>query len=176
MRGGADILQLRHKTLPRGELLRVAMRMRALTTAGGALFIVNDYADIAIISGADGVHLGHDDMSLESARQVVGASMLIGASASKPEDARAAHAADYIGSGPVFSTPMKAEKGVIDPAGVAAVASAVNKPVFAIGGIDELNLVRLTALGIRRACVIRAVADASDPQAVTRRLRAMLDA
>ncbi|MEO8745395.1 MAG: thiamine phosphate synthase [Candidatus Dormiibacterota bacterium] len=176
LRGGADVLQLRHKTLPRGELLALARKLRA--TAAGALFVVNDHVDIALLSGADGVHLGPDDLSIAAARRVAGDRLIIGASASTPDAARTAvdEGADYLGTGPAFATPIKTSKTVIGPQGVAAVAEAVGRevPVFAIGGIDESNLAQLTALGVRRACVIRAVAEARDPEQAARRLRAML--
>lgn len=178
VRGGADVVQLRHKTLARGELLALARRLRA--AAGDALFIVNDHVDIALLSGADGVHLGPDDLSVEGARRVAGDRLFIGASASSPEAARTAvdQGADYLGSGPAFATPIKTSKQVIGPQGVAAIAEAVGRevPVFAIGGIDESNLAQLTALGVRRACVIRAIAEAADPEVAARRLRAMLTA
>ena len=178
LRGGADMLQLRHKTMPRGELLELARRLRELTAAAGRLFIVNDHLDIALIAGADGVHLGPDDLSLESARRLAPQGLLIGASASSPEAARAAAGAgaDYIGSGPAFATPVKQEKHVIGAAGVAAVVAAVEVPVFAIGGIEESNLGQLVAAGVRRVSVIRAVADSGDAESATRRLRAMLEA
>jgi thiamine-phosphate pyrophosphorylase len=149
-------------------------------TGSGALFIVNDHVDIALLSEADGVHLGPDDLSIASARRVAGDRLLIGASASTPEAALAAVAegADYLGSGPAFATPIKSEKRVIGPEGIAAIAAAAGAkvPVFAIGGIDESNVVQLTAVGLRRACVIRAIADAADPEQVARHLRAMLEA
>jgi thiamine-phosphate pyrophosphorylase len=177
LRGGADVVQLRHKTLARGEILELARRLRELTSAAEAVFIVNDHVDIALASGADGVHLGPDDVPISSARGLVPAGFLIGASASDPQSAASAVSAgaDYIGCGPAFSTPVKKEKGVIGPAGVAAVASSVDVPVFAIGGIDESNVGQLTALGLHRVCVIRGVADAADPEWAARRLRAMLD-
>jgi thiamine-phosphate pyrophosphorylase len=180
IRGGADVLQLRHKKLARGELLSLARRLREVTTRSGALFVVNDFVDIALLCGADGVHLGPDDLRIQSALRVAGDRLLIGASASTPETARAAivEGADYLGSGPAFATPIKSEKQVIGPEGVAAItATAGSKvPVFAIGGIDEWNVAQLTTVGLRRACVIRAVAEASDPEQATRRLRAMLTA
>jgi len=178
VRGGADMIQLRHKTLPRGELLALARTLREITRAAGVPLVVNDHVDIALLSEADGVHLGADDITIESARRVAGDRLLLGASASTPEAAVAAAAAGaaYVGCGPAFATPVKSEKPVIGPAGVAMVAAAVSVPVFAIGGIDESNLGELTALGLRRACVIRAVADSADPEATVRRLRAMLDA
>lgn len=180
VRGGADVIQLRHKSLARGELLALARRVREITARSKALFVVNDHVDIAVLSHADGVHLGQDDLTVASARRVAGARLLIGASASSPESARAAIAdgADYLGSGPAFLTPIKTSKQIIGPKGVATIAAAVGPsvPVFAIGGIDESNIAQLTAQGLRRACVIRAVAEARDPEAATRRLRAMLTA
>ena len=160
--------------------MALARRLKEETAAAGRLLIVNDYLDIALMSGADGVHLGPDDLSVAAARQVAGDNLLVGASAGSVEAATSAVAAgaDYLGSGPAFATPIKAAKTVIGPSGVAQVAAAVGAgvPVFAIGGIDEKNIAQLTALGLRRVCVIRAVGDAADPEAITRRLRAMLDA
>jgi thiamine-phosphate pyrophosphorylase len=170
VRGGADAIQLRHKTLPRGELFELARRVREIV--GDCLFIVNDHVDIALLSGADGVHLGPDDLSVASARKVAGDRLLIGVSASTVEAIQPG--ADYAGCGPAFATPLKPEKKVIGPAGVAAVAAAVDIPVFAIGGIDETNLHLLTQLGVRRACAIRAVAGEPDPEAAARNLRAIL--
>jgi thiamine-phosphate pyrophosphorylase len=173
--GGADMVQLRHKSLPRGELLQLARRLRDVV-GSERLFIVNDHVDIALLSGADGVHLGPDDLTVESARRVAGDRLLIGASASSVEAAQraAAEGADYLGTGPAFATPIKSEKNVIGPDGVAAIAHAVQVPVFAIGGIDQSNAGALIAKGIRRICVIRAIGDAADPESAARRLRAML--
>jgi thiamine-phosphate pyrophosphorylase len=175
-RGGADVVQLRHKSMPRGELLELAKRLRFALR--GVLFVVNDHVDIALLSDADGVHLGPDDISVASARRVAGQRLLIGASASTPERAREAVAAgaDYLGCGPAFATPIKASKKVLGPEGIAAIARLVDVPVFAIGGIDTSNLAQLTAAGLRRVCVIRAVGDAADPEKATRELRAMLSA
>ena len=176
LRGGADVIQLRHKTMARGELLELARTLRRLLTE--ALFVVNDHVDIALLSEADGVHLGPDDLSIAGARRVAGDRLFIGASASTVEAARQAigESADYLGCGPAFATPIKAEKTVLGLPGIAAIASQVSVPVFAIGGIDESNLGQLVALGLKRACVIRAVAGAPDPEEAARRLRAMLTA
>jgi len=180
LRGGADILQLRHKLLGRSDLVALARRLRALTRNAGALFVVNDHVDLAVLSEADGVHLGADDLSIGAARHVAGHRLLIGASASTPEAALAAirAGADYIGCGPAFATPLKPQKAVIGPGGVAGVTSGVGPsvPVFAIGGIDASNIAQLTAAGLRRACVVRAVGEAPNPEAATRELRAMLEA
>jgi len=170
VRGGADVIQLRHKSMARGELLTLARDMREVV--GDALFIVNDYVDIALMCGADGVHLGPDDLTVDSARKVAGDRLLVGVSASTADAVQPG--ADYVGCGPAFATPLKPNKEVIGPEGVADLMEAVTIPVFAIGGIDESNIALLTALGIHRACVVRAVADAPDPEEAVRRLRAML--
>ena len=142
--------------------------------------MVNDHVDLALLSQADGVHLGPDDLSLGAARRIAGDSLLIGASASTPAAATAAirAGADYIGCGAAFATPLKPQKTVIGPEGVAKVAEAVgtSAPVFAIGGIDASNIPQLTAAGVRRVCVVRAVGEAPDPEAAARGLRAMLEA
>jgi thiamine-phosphate pyrophosphorylase len=171
VRGGADIVQLRHKSMPRGDLLTLARRLREVV--GDRLFIVNDHVDIALLSGADGVHLGPDDLSVEGARKVAGDRLLVGVSASSAD--AVPPGVDYVGCGAVFATPVKSGKQPIGPEAVASLARALSIPVFAIGGIDQSNLGRLVEAGVRRACVIRAVADAPDPEAATRRLRAMLN-
>jgi thiamine-phosphate pyrophosphorylase len=145
---------------------------------GQTLFIVNDQLDIAMLSDADGVHLGPEDLTVQSARRTAGDRLLIGASAGTLAAAREAVAegADYIGCGAIFATPIKTEKAVIGPTGVAAVADGLgpDTPVFAIGGIDESNVASLVAVGVRRVCVIRAISEAPDPEEAARRLRAML--
>jgi thiamine-phosphate diphosphorylase len=160
--------------MSRGELLQLARRLRAVLT--DALFVVNDHVDIALLSKADGVHLGPDDLSVVAARRVAGDRLVIGASASTAERAREAVSAgaDYLGSGPAFPTPIKAEKRVLGPEGIAAIAKLVDVPVFAIGGIDASNIEQVVAAGLNRACVIRAVGEAIDPEKATRDLRAML--
>ena len=178
LKGGAQIVQLRHKGLRRGDLLTLARRLKAPVGEAGALFVVNDYVDIAMAAGADGVHLGADDLSVPAARHVGGPDLLIGASASTPDAALVAEreGADYVGSGPAFSTPIKAHKRVIGPAVIARIAATVRIPVFAIGGIDESNVEQLAAAGVHRACVIRALFATPDPEAAARNLRAVLDA
>jgi thiamine-phosphate pyrophosphorylase len=176
LRGGVDMVQLRHKSLARGALLELAADLAAEVHAAGRILIVNDHADIARLSGADGVHLGDDDLSVEAARRMLGPDLLVGASASTPAAARrkVAAGADHLGAGPAFPTPLKADKVAAGPVGIAAVATAVPVPVFAIGGITKENLDRLLAAGIRRVCLIRGLAEAADPEAATRSLRRIL--
>lgn len=170
LRGGVEVVQLRQKQLPRGRLLDLACSLAGACASAGALLIVNDHVDIAVLSGADGVHVGPDDLTVAAARRVAGPDVLVGASASFPDAAgRAEHdGADYLGTGPAYPTPLKTEKQVIEPAGVAAVAAAVRVPVFAIGGIDRSRLPELRAAGVERVCAIRALAEAPDPEAEAR--------
>jgi thiamine-phosphate pyrophosphorylase len=176
LRGGVDAVQLRHKSLPRGHLLKLARRLAGLCRAEGAIFVVNDHVDIALASEADGVHLGPDDLSVAGARRAAGDRLLIGASAGSPEAAVGAEAAgaDYLGSGPAYATPLKTEKQVIGPAGVAAVAAAVRIPVFAIGGVDLERLPELRSSGVTRVCAIRSLAGPADSEDQVRRFREAL--
>jgi thiamine-phosphate pyrophosphorylase len=170
LRGGVDVVQLRQKRLARGPLLELATALAASCAAAGALFVVNDHVDVAVLSGADGVHVGPDDLTVGAARRAGGPGLVIGASASTPDAGREAEreGADYLGSGPAYETPLKAEKRVIGPSGVAAVAAAVRLPVFAIGGVDRSRLPELRAAGLTRVCAIRALGEAADPEAEAR--------
>ena len=176
LRGGVDAVQLRQKRLARGRLLELATALATACADAGALFIVNDYVDVAMLSGADGVHLGPDDLPVPAGRRVAGRDLLVGASASTPEAGREAErdGADYLGSGPAYATPLKTEKRVIGPTGVAGVAAAVGLPVFAIGGIDRSRLPELRAAGLTRVCAIRALGEADDPEAEARAWKAAL--
>jgi len=170
LRAGVPVVQLRQKRLPRGRLLELACALAGGCAEAGALLIVDDHLDVALLSGADGVHVGPDDLTVAAARHVAGTDLLVGASAASPEAARRAEldGADYLGSGPAYPTPLKTEKRVIGPAGVAAVAAAVAVPVFAIGGIERSRLPELRAAGVHRVCAIRALGRAPDPEAEAR--------
>jgi thiamine-phosphate pyrophosphorylase len=170
---GAPCIQLRRKGGDAGSTLRLALRLREMTAARGALLIVNDRVDIALASGADGVHLGPDDLPVVRVRRVVRPDFIIGYSTDDPEDARRAEAegASYLGCGTVWPTGTKPDAGAaIGTDGLAAVAAAVSIPVVGIGGITVERAARLRATGAAGAAVVGAVMAAEEPGLATRRL------
>jgi thiamine-phosphate pyrophosphorylase len=173
LRGGVTLVQYRRKNLPDGEMLRDLKQLRQLCDRYQALMIVNDRVDLALLSQADGVHLGQTDLPVAEARQLLGSQRLIGLSTTNAEElAQALNSdVDYIGVGPVYPTPTKAEK---PPAGLEYVRLAAEKahlPWFAIGGIDPHNLPEVRRAGATRVAVVRALMEAADP---TQTARAML--
>jgi thiamine-phosphate pyrophosphorylase len=155
--------------------LRLAERCRELLPAGGAtLFVVNDRVDIAMAAGADGVHLGQDDLPLAAARRLWPRG-LVGRSTHSLGQALAAQAegADYIGVGPVWATPTKPGRPAVGLELVRAVAAAqLRIPWVAIGGVDAGNVGAVLAAGARAIAAVRAVTAASDPEAAARGLHA----
>ena len=154
--GGATVVQLRLKGATTAEVVEVGRSLRVLP----AMFVVNDDVDAALALGADGVHLGQEDAGAEHALE---AGLLVGISASTAEEARAGQAlgAAYIGAGPVWETPSKADAGPsIGLEGLAAICSAVSIPVIAIGGVDASNAADCVGSGAAGVAVVRAAADA----------------
>ncbi len=175
---GVRLFQYRSKQGSRRSVLQAAQELAALCRAAGALFIVNDHADIALASGADGVHLGQDDLQLDQARRLLGGPMLIGISTHSVAQAVAAEAggADYIGFGPLFPTRTKdagPEQGLER---LAAVRSAVTLPVIAIGGIGPQNARDALRHGADGVAVISAVLDSADIAAACREMIAQTTA
>ena len=174
LRGGVDMVQLRDKDAPDDEILRAAAVFRALCHEHGALFWLNDRPDLVRAAGADGVHLGQDDMPVAEAREQLGPDLLIGLSTHSPGqfDAALASEADQLSVGPVWETPTKAGRPA---AGLDFVRHAAehggDAPWFAIGGIDAANVAEVVGAGARRVVVVRAIRDAADPQAAARSLR-----
>ena len=167
--GGASIVQLRDKTTPLRQLLPIAQELRRLTRAANALFIVNDRADIALAIGADGVHLGPDDLPVADARRVLGPHKIIGASCGSVEEAIAAHGAgaDYIGAGAIFGTQTKLDAGdAIGLETLRAIVESTPLPVAAIGGVSLENIASTRQHGASMACVISAVTNAGDDAAM----------
>jgi thiamine-phosphate pyrophosphorylase len=176
--GGVDIVQLREKELPDDELVAIANAARALCERIGALLIVNDRPRVALESGADGVHVGQDDIGVEEVRRMVGEDMLIGLSTHSPEQIDAVDPAlvDYIGVGPIHETPTKPGRPAVGLELVRYAAAHSPVPFFAIGGLDEGNVDAVLEAGASRVCVVRAIADAEDPERAARALRDLIDA
>lgn len=177
LEGGAPMIQLRDKDMSTAELVEVARELRALTRAHGAAFIVNDRVDVALAAGADGVHLGIDDLPLSAARRLMGAGAVVGASAANAEEARAAQAAgaSYVSVGAIYATASKSDAGApigLGPLG--EIKRAVAVPVLAIGGITCENVEAVIRAGADGAAVISAVAEAEDMVQATRTLLARI--
>ena len=166
LKGGVDILQLREKTMPANRIIELGKKIKLLCAEYGATFIVNDRVDIAYVLEADGVHLGQDDMAVESARKILGNNAIIGVSTHAPEQAQKAVAdgADYIGMGPVFTTPTKPGRKSVGLEYVEWVSNNVDIPAFAIGGIDPDNVNEVIAHGAKRIAVVRAIINAENPE------------
>jgi len=176
--GGADAVQLRDKHVGDAELLAQAAELRELTDQMGALLIVNDRPDVAALVGADGVHLGQQDLPIAEARTLLRPGAVVGRSTHSPAQARAAmnEGADYIGVGPMFATDTKNAGPPAGPALLREVAQAVPLPRVAIGGITIENVDQVIEAGARCVAVSSAVCAAADPQAAARALRDRLDA
>ncbi|HYR96964.1 MAG TPA: thiamine phosphate synthase [Candidatus Binatus sp.] len=172
--GGARLVQLRLKGATSRDTHAAAERIAPLARAAGALFLVNDRPDIARAVGADGVHLGQDDLSIEAARRVLGAAAAVGVSTHDLDEARAAEdaGADYIGVGPIYATGSKTS--ALPPRGlelIRAVRAAVRCPIVAIGGITPATAPGVRAAGADAVAMIAALVRAGDPgEAVSRTL------
>ncbi len=166
-----DVLQLRAKDAPPPAILAAARSARARCAEAGVLFILNDDPRLAQEAGADGVHVGQDDLPVPAARAIVGPELLIGLSTHTPAQVDAAAGVDYIGVGPIHATPTKPGRPAVGLALVRYAAAHAGVPFFAIGGIDAGNVARVRAAGARRIAVVRAIAAAPDPAAAARALR-----
>ena len=170
VRGGVDLVQLREKQLPDGELLTALEEARAVTRRLGVPLVVNDRPDLAVLVGADFVHVGQDDLPVEAARRF---GLPVGLSTHSAEELERAEA-DYVGVGPVFSTPTKEGRPAVGLEYVRHAASHARMPWFAIGGIDETNVANVVAAGARRIAVVRAIGEAEDPERAAATLRTAL--
>jgi thiamine-phosphate pyrophosphorylase len=184
VRGGATLVQLRDKRSDTRDLVEEARAIKRALTPLGVPFVVNDRTDVAMAAGADGVHLGQDDMAVEDARRLLGSNAIIGLSIKSVDEAEAARLdlVDYIGSGGVYGTSSKQQKNApIGPAGLARIIAvlhrrAPNLPVCGIAGIDNSNAGEVIAAGADGVAVISALSLVPDPEAAARQLREVIDA
>lgn len=171
--GGAEVFQLREKSLTDRELLARARDVRKWTRTANALFIMNDRPDIAKLVEADGVHLGQDDLPAHDARRIVGPDLLVGVSTHHIEQVRRAilDGADYIGVGPTFPSQTKAFNEFAGLTFIHQVTAETSLPAFALGGIGPNNIAEVVAAGATRIAVSGAIAQADDPEPIARQLR-----
>jgi thiamine-phosphate pyrophosphorylase len=172
VRGGACALQLRMKKASTRSFLAAAEQARAFTRLHGIPYIVNDRLDVALAVGADGVHLGQDDLPPAAARAIA-PKLIIGFSTHNVEQVRAASGADYLGFGPVFATSTKENPDPVQGLdGLAAAVRATRLPIVAIGGITPEHAAAIRAVGAAAACAISSVNRAPDPVAAARLIAA----
>ena len=178
VKGGATFVQVREKNLPPREFLSEARWIVELCHKNHVRCVINDNVDVALLSGADGVHVGQDDMACEKARAMLGAGRIIGVSAHNVEQALAAEraGADYLGSGAAFATSTKDVSGqYVTPEGFAEITGAVKIPVVAIGGITKDNISELYGRGLAGVAVVSALFAQPDVEAAAREMRELCE-
>ena len=168
--GGVDLVQIREKTLRDRALVSELELAREVTAVYGVPLVVNDRPDLAILVGADYVHVGQEDLSVASARRF---GVAVGLSTHAPREIDAADG-DYMGVGPVHATPTKEGRPAVGLELVRYAAAHARVPWFAIGGIDRTNVEEVVAAGATRVAVVRAIVEARDPESAARELRAAL--
>jgi thiamine-phosphate pyrophosphorylase len=176
LEGGARLVQLREKDMPLAELLPLARHVAARCRRAGALFIVNDRADLALAVDADGLHVGQDDLPPVRARAILRPGMILGVSTHDPEQARRAVAdgADYVAVGSIFPTTTKAGFQLVGPELIRRIRPDVPVPLVGIGGISADNARAVLAAGADGVAVISALCAATDPKEATRRFLARI--
>jgi thiamine-phosphate pyrophosphorylase len=171
IRGGVDLVQVREKELSDRDLLAVLQQARETTRRLEVPLVVNDRPDLAVLCGAELVHLGQDDLPVDEARRFgVG----VGLSTHAEPEIDAARA-DYIGVGPVYPTPTKEGRPAVGLGLVTYAAKRARTPWFAVGGIDASNAADVVAAGAARLAVVRAIGEASDPERAARELREFVE-
>lgn len=171
--GGATCIQLREKALDRTAFIEEARSIKRLCERYEVPLIINDDAELALLVGADGVHVGQKDMSPVTARELLGENKIIGVSARTVEQALKAQkeGADYLGVGAVFGTSTKADAQAISRETLQEICRAVSIPVVAIGGIGENNIFRLSGTGIAGVAVVSAIFASDNIKEASSRLR-----
>lgn len=175
--GGADCIQLREKQMPADQYLALAKKIASLCQEQGKLFIVNDRPDIALAAGADGVHLGQDDLPIADARNVLPSQMIIGLSTHSIAQAEKALAdgADYIGVGPVFPTGTKSSAKPVGTEYVQQTTANINLPQVVIGGISLDNIAKVTTAGATCLGVCSAIISTDDPGKISKKFAKKLE-
>ena len=175
--GGVTILQLREKHASHGELVAAARRLKPVCEAYGVPLIIDDDVEAVLESGADGVHVGQEDMAVAEARRILGPDKIIGASAHSEAEAREAvrQGADYLGCGAVFATATKNDTTPLSREELRRICRCVEVPAVAIGGITEANCMELAASGIAGIAVVSAIFAAEDKRTAARRLRLLAE-
>ena len=174
---GVQVLQYREKAKKHRKMYEECLELRALTKHYGALLIINDYLDLALAVGADGVHIGQDDLPLSKVREIVGPNLIIGVSTHSPAQAKeaAVNGADYIGVGPLFATKTKID--VCDPVGLdylSYVVRNIDIPFVAIGGIKETNLPEVLKAGARTVALVTEIVGSKDIQGKLKSLQLIM--
>jgi thiamine-phosphate pyrophosphorylase len=175
--GGVQVLQLRAKDKSRYEIRSLACDMAPRCHAHQVPFILNDHPEMVTQTGADGAHVGQDDVSVAAARTLAGEHAIIGKSTHSLAQALAAQreAPDYIGFGPLFATPTKPDYPPIGLDEIRQAQLLVSLPIFCIGGIKRENLPSVLAAGAQRAVIVSGILQAPDPQTYCRACRELLD-
>jgi thiamine-phosphate pyrophosphorylase len=170
--GGCRMVQLREKDWPSGRLLPVAERLLTRARQAGVTFVVNDRVDLAVAVGADGVHLGQDDLPARTARPLLRPGMILGVSTHNVAQAHSARddGADYVAVGSMFATTTKPDFELVGPSLVRKLRPDLRVPLVGIGGITHENAAEVIRAGADGVAVISAVCAAPDPAAATRRL------
>jgi thiamine-phosphate pyrophosphorylase len=177
--GGCTVVQVREKEVSTREFLALAGAVRSVLASGFVPLIINDRIDVALACGADGVHLGQDDMPCAEARRFLDDRMIVGVSVSTVDEARRAEAegADYLGVGPIFATPTKTDTPTpTGLAGLAAIRRATTLPLVGIGGVKATNARDVIAAGADGVAVVSAIMSAEDPERAARDLLAAVRA
>lgn len=172
VQSGATMVQLREKTAGSRDFYELALQVMQITQRYKLPLIINDRLDIALAVGADGVHVGQEDLPVAVVRRLLGPDKIVGATAATVADALRAEAegADYIGSGAVFPTATKPGKPVLPLTVLTQIKQAVKLPVVAIGGITASNLVELKSTGVDGIAVVSAIMNSDDPAAATKEI------
>lgn len=173
LKGGITCLQLREKNLSDEEFLKEAIQIKTLCNKYKVPFFINDNVEVAIKCGADGIHVGQDDMAAGRVRELVGDKMMIGVSAHSVKEAVEAvkNGADCLGVGAIFSTSTKKDASVLDLSVVSDICKAVSVPVVAIGGIKKDNISKLKGTGVDGVALVSAIFAADDIKAECEELR-----